>query len=129
MHARGKIESQSDLQCQEDKDFSPDTSMVGECIDTKGFECGEDNKDGSPAMVEREGQVNEDLVTPCISDMVLLYDIVDMLRKKVNYTCRVNVHGTRRTVTAELTNRANIKAKRMGQNSWPDLVGWDIPVM
>jgi hypothetical protein len=51
-------------QCQEDKDLGPDTSMVCERIDTKGLECGEDNEDGGPAMVEREGQVDKDLVTP-----------------------------------------------------------------
>jgi len=63
-------------QGQEHKDLSPDAGRVGERIDTKRLECGEEDKYGRPAMVEGERQVNEDLVTPRISDMILLHMIV-----------------------------------------------------
>jgi len=65
-------------QSQEHKDLSPDAGGVGESIDTEGLECGKEDKDGRPAMVEGERQVNEDLVTPRIGNMVLLHDVVDM---------------------------------------------------
>ncbi len=52
------------LQSKEDKDFRPDTCVVGLCIHAESLECSEDNEDGGPAVIEREGQVNEEFITP-----------------------------------------------------------------
>lgn len=52
------------LQSKEDKDFCPDACVVGLCIHTERLECGEDNEDGGPAVIEREGQVDEQFITP-----------------------------------------------------------------
>lgn len=43
------------LQGQEDKHLSPYTSTMTVGINTEGFECGEDNKNGCPSVVKREG--------------------------------------------------------------------------
>lgn len=81
-------------------------------VDAECLECGEYNKDGGPPVVERERQVDENLIGPGFGHMVFLYDIVDVLRKLVGQTCGTNVLGERRTVTAELTQRASTKAKK-----------------
>ena len=35
---------------------------MGERVDAEGLECGEDDEDGGPAVVEREGEVDPQLV-------------------------------------------------------------------
>lgn len=50
-------------------------------IDTEGFERGEDNKDGSPTMVEREGQVDEYFICVALGRVMLFDDVIDVLRK------------------------------------------------
>jgi len=39
---------------QEDEDFGPYTSAFMKGVDTKGLECGKDNKNGSPSVIKRE---------------------------------------------------------------------------
>jgi len=49
---------------EEDKDFGPDTSTVSVCVDTESFKCGEDDEDCCPTVVQREGEVDEEFITP-----------------------------------------------------------------
>ena len=66
---------------EEDEDFRPDAGTCGNCIDAECFEGGEENEHGRPAVVEREGQVNEDLVG-CIARLVMLLDDVVNMRHR-----------------------------------------------
>lgn len=52
--------------------------MVGEGIYTEGGECREDDEDCRPTVVEREGEVNEELVCCAFGLMALLDDVVNM---------------------------------------------------
>jgi len=63
---------------EEDKYFGPDASGVLVCIDTEGVEGGEDYKDGCPAMVEGEGEVDEEFIGERLSRMMLLDNVVDV---------------------------------------------------
>jgi hypothetical protein len=65
-------------EAQEDKDLGPDTSTVSQSIDTESLETGQDNKNSCPAMVEGEGQMDEDFIGKALRRMVLLDDIVDV---------------------------------------------------
>lgn len=40
---------------QEDKDFGPDACALMVAINAESFKRGQDNEDGSPAVVKREG--------------------------------------------------------------------------
>ena len=66
-------------EAEEYEDLGPDASLVLPCVDAEGLEGGQNNKDGRPAVVEREGQVNEDLVG-CIARLVVLLDAVVNMR-------------------------------------------------
>jgi hypothetical protein len=50
------------LQGEEDENFGPDACTVSEAVDTEGIESGDDDKNGGPAVVKREGEVNEELI-------------------------------------------------------------------
>jgi hypothetical protein len=78
---RGKIRRgmERGLQGKEDEDLGPDTGVVGETVDTKSVKGGNNDEDGGPSVVEREGKVDEELVAPGLGDMMLLDDIVNML--------------------------------------------------
>jgi hypothetical protein len=49
-----KIGLEEHLQSQEDEDFGPYTSGLMKGVDTKGLECGKDDKNGGPSVIERE---------------------------------------------------------------------------
>lgn len=58
-----RISSRSSLeeeQREEDEDFGPDTRTVRVSVDTKGFKGGEEDEDGRPAVVQGEGEMDED---------------------------------------------------------------------
>lgn len=48
---------------EEDKDFCPNAGMVIAGVDTEGIEGGEDYEDGCPAVVEGEGEVDEEFIS------------------------------------------------------------------
>lgn len=45
---------------EEDEDLGPDTGWVGVCVAAKGFEASQEDEDGGPTVVEREGKMDED---------------------------------------------------------------------
>ena len=53
--------------------------MLNGGIVTERLEGGEDDENGRPAVVEREGKVDEHLVRSALGLVVLLDDIVDVL--------------------------------------------------
>lgn len=63
---------------KEDKDLGPDASVVGNGVNTERGECGEDDKDGCPAMVEGERKVDEDLVCRAGRLVILFDNVVDV---------------------------------------------------
>ena len=65
-------------EAEEDEDLGPDAGVVGGGVDAEGRECGEDDEDGGPAVVEREGEVHEELVGGVGRLVVLLDDVVDV---------------------------------------------------
>ena len=67
-----------DIQSKEDEDVSPDTGVLSSRVDAKCLESAEDDEDGGPAVVEREGEVDEDLVGGARRVVVLLDDVVDV---------------------------------------------------
>ena len=50
------------LQCEEDKDFCPDTRVVFQGIGTESFECSEYDQDSRPAVVKREGKMDKEFI-------------------------------------------------------------------
>ena len=56
---------------------------MGDCVHTEGIKRSEDNENGCPTMVKREGKVNEELITKRLCDMEFLDNVVDMLEKGV----------------------------------------------
>ena len=67
------------VQGKENKDFGPDTRSVGESVDTKRFEGADDNKDSSPAVIQGEREMHEELITVIRWSVVLLDDVIDVL--------------------------------------------------
>lgn len=63
---------------KEDKDFGPDAGMVAVGIDTECLERGQDDEDGGPAVVQGEGQVDEEFISKGLWGVVLLDNIVDV---------------------------------------------------
>jgi len=47
-------------------------------IDTKCFERGQDNKNGCPAMIEGEGEVDEEFLGQALGRVMLLDDVIDV---------------------------------------------------
>ena len=70
----------NDVQSKEDKDVSPDAGVLDSGVVTERLESRKDDEDRGPAVVERERQVNEELVRSALRLMELLDDIVDVLR-------------------------------------------------
>lgn len=64
---------------EEDEDLGPDPGGLLEGVDAEGLEGGEDDKDGGPAVVEGEGEVDEELVGPGLGRVIFLHDVVDVL--------------------------------------------------
>jgi len=62
----------------EDEDFCPDTCGVGEGVDAKRFKEGEDDEDGCETVVEREGELDPELIIDVLSRVMFLDDIVNM---------------------------------------------------
>lgn len=58
--------------------LGPDTSLVVVRRDTEGLKGGQDDEDGRPTVVEREGEVDEELVGDRARRVMLLDDIVDV---------------------------------------------------
>lgn len=67
------------LQGKEDEDLGPDAGVMGETVNAKGVKGGDDDEDGGPSVVEREGKVDEELVAPGLGDVMLLDEVVNML--------------------------------------------------
>lgn len=53
--------------------------MVCEAADTESVECGDDNEDGGPTMVEGEGEMDKEFISIRLGRVVLLDDVVDVL--------------------------------------------------
>jgi hypothetical protein len=47
------------LQCEEDENFRPDTSVIFQGIGTECLECGEYDQDSRPAVVKRKRKMDE----------------------------------------------------------------------
>jgi hypothetical protein len=62
---------------KEDEDLGPDARMVVERVDAERLKASKDDQDGGPAVVEREGQVHEELVANGARLVVLLHGVVD----------------------------------------------------
>ena len=71
------------LQCEEDENFGPDACTMGETVDTKGIKRSDDDEDGGPTVVKREGEVDEELVGIRLGCVVFLDDVVDVLEERV----------------------------------------------
>lgn len=71
----------------EDEDLGPDTGTVGESVDAKRLEGGDNDEDGGPAVVEREGEVDEDFVAERLRSVVLLGNVVDAGYRAADQEC------------------------------------------
>lgn len=63
-------------QGEEDEDFGPDASMVFVGVNSECFEGCEYYEDGSPAMVERKWEVNEQFISNTLRGVMLFDDVV-----------------------------------------------------
>ena len=48
-------------------------------IHAEGFKSGDDEEDGGPAAIEREGKVDEYLVSPRLGSVIFLDNVIDVL--------------------------------------------------
>lgn len=78
---------------QEDEYFGPDTSSMLMGVHTKGFECGEDNKDGGPTVIKREGEMYKQLVSDVLRRMMLLDDVIDVGHCGADKECHDECYG------------------------------------
>lgn len=69
------------LQEYEDEDLGPDTRVLMVAVHAEGFKSGDEEKDGGPAAVEREREVDEYPISPRLGDVVFLYNIVNVLKE------------------------------------------------
>ena len=67
-----------DVQSKEDKDVSPDAGVLDSGVVTERLESRKDDEDSGPAVVQRERQVDEELIRPRLACVELLHDIVDV---------------------------------------------------
>ena len=86
--------------------------MVVSRVDTKRLEGAQNDEDGGPPVIQRERQVDKNLISVRLGRVMLLHDVIDVL-----FIEGVRARGSRPcmgklTVTAELTNRANTKAAK-----------------
>ena len=70
----------NDVHSKEDKDVSPDAGVLDSGVVAESLESCKDDEDSGPAVVERERQVDEELVRSALGLVELLHDIVDVLR-------------------------------------------------
>jgi len=63
---------------EEDEHFGPDTGALTQGRNTKGLECGENDENGCPPVVEGERKVDEKLVTNALRGVVFLDNVVDV---------------------------------------------------
>lgn len=63
---------------KEDKNLCPNTRRMVKSIDTECLECGQDDKNSGPSMIQREGEMNEEFIGVTLSGMILFDDIVDV---------------------------------------------------
>jgi len=70
---------------QEDEEFGPSVSSVGGGVATKCFESSEEDEDGSPTVVEREWQVDENFIGQCVAGVMLLDDVIDVADRGADY--------------------------------------------
>ena len=66
------------VQSEEDEDVSPDPGVLDGGVVAKSFERAEDDEDGGPAVVEREGEVYPELVVQRLCGMEAAYDVVNV---------------------------------------------------
>lgn len=99
----------SNVQGEEHKDFGPDSRRVHNSLYAECFKGGDNDKNSSPAVPQREWKVNPDFIVDRLRRVMLPYNIIDVLR---NCMRSVNVADgkSRRTVTAEATKREKTKA-------------------
>jgi len=69
---------------EEDENFGPDACTMGETVDTEGIESGNDDEDGGPTVVKREGKVDEELVGIRLGCVVFLDNVVDVRNSRAN---------------------------------------------
>lgn len=67
-----------DEEGQEDEDLGPDAGAVGVSVDAECFEGSQEDEDGGPAVVEREGKMDEEFIAQVAGGVILLDDIVDV---------------------------------------------------
>jgi hypothetical protein len=72
------IKTMEDVQGNENKYFGLDTRSMGESVYTEGFE-GAEGKDGGPPEIQREREMDEELISVGRWSMVLIDDTVDVL--------------------------------------------------
>ena len=99
------------LQPEKHEDLCPDARRVLQRVYTEGLKGSEYDQDGCPAMIEGEGKVDEELIREITRTVGLLDYVVDVLYYiyTVSDACGRNLEVSR-TVTAELTKRANMNA-------------------
>lgn len=65
-----------------------------EGVYTKCLKSSEDNKNGGPSVVEREGKVNKDFVRDILRCVMLLDDVIDVLEGPGGLTTLQKGRGT-----------------------------------
>ena len=81
VRGRGALEEE---EREEDEELRPRVRRVRERVDAEGLEGGEHDEHGRPAVVEREGEVHEELVSGGLRRVMLLDDVVDVLGAPVS---------------------------------------------
>jgi hypothetical protein len=98
------------LQSEEHENLCPDARRVLQRVHTKGLKGSKHDEDGCPAMIEGERKMDEELIREIRRTVGLLDYIVDVLYIYAVSGAVGISQEVSRTVTAELTNRANMNA-------------------
>ena len=72
------------LQGKENEHLRPNTSMVVDSVDAESLKCCQYYEKSRPAVVERERQVDENLIRDARGFVVLLHNVVNVLPLRVS---------------------------------------------
>jgi len=73
--SRGTLEEEEG---KENEDFCPYASGKVQAAYTEGVECSDDDENGGPTVVKREGEMDEELISVTLGTVMLFDDVIDV---------------------------------------------------
>jgi len=73
--SRGTLEEE---ESKENENLCPNAGGIVEAAYTEGVECGDDDENGGPTMVKREGEMDEELIRVGLCAVMLFDNVIDV---------------------------------------------------